>query len=88
VIDEVGPGGLFLKHRHTRVHARDRFQPEVFDRSTYEDWSRRGGKDATAVAAARVDELLASHRPEPLPERAQAAVDAVLARALSRARRG
>ena len=27
VIDEVGPGGLFLKHKHTRRHARDRFQP-------------------------------------------------------------
>ena len=87
VIDEVGPGGLFLKHRHTRVHARDRFQPAIFDRSTYEDWSRRGGKDATAVAAARVDELLATHRPDPLPASAQAAVDAVVARALDRARR-
>ncbi len=66
----------------------DRFQPAVFDRSTDEDWSRRGGKDATAVAAVRVDELLATHRPEPLPARAQEAVDAVLARALDRARRG
>jgi trimethylamine--corrinoid protein Co-methyltransferase len=87
VIDAVGPGGLFLKHRHTRRHARDRFQPRVFDRSTYEDWSARGGEDATAVAAARVDELLATHRPEPLPAKAQEAVDAVVARALARARR-
>ena len=87
VIDEVGPGGLFLKHKHTRVHARDRFQPAIFDRSTYEDWQRRGGKDATAVAAERVDELLATHRPEPLPASVQAAVDDVVARALDRARR-
>jgi trimethylamine--corrinoid protein Co-methyltransferase len=87
VIDEVGPGGLFLKHKHTRRHARDRFQPAIFDRSTYEDWRRRGGKDATAVAAERVDELLATHRPEPLPASIQAAVDDVVARALDRARR-
>jgi len=87
VIDEVGPGGLFLKHKHTRRHARDRFQPAIFDRSTYEDWRRRGGKDATEVAAERVDELLATHRPEPLPARAQKGVDDVLARALDRARR-
>ena len=84
---KVGPGGLFLKHKHTRVHARDRFQPAIFDRSTHEDWQRRGGKDATAVAAERVDELLATHRPEPLPARTQAAVDDVVARALDRARR-
>jgi len=87
VIDEVGPGGLFLKHKHTRRHARDRFQPAIFDRSTYEDWRRRGGKDATEVAAERVDELLATHRPEPLPARAQKGVDEVLARALGRVRR-
>jgi trimethylamine--corrinoid protein Co-methyltransferase len=87
VIDEVGPGGLFLKHKHTRRHARDRFQPAVFDRSTFEDWGRRGGKDATEVAAERVDELLATHRPEPLPASAQTAVDDIVARALDRARR-
>jgi trimethylamine--corrinoid protein Co-methyltransferase len=87
VIDEVGPGGLFLKHKHTRRHARDRFQPAIFDRSTYDDWQRRGGRDATAVAAARVDELLATHRPEPLPASVRSAVEDVVSRALDRARR-
>ena len=39
------------------------------------------------MAAERVNELLATHRPEPLPAIIQAAVDDVVARALSRARR-
>ena len=30
--------------RHTRNHARDRYQPALFDRSTYEDWKTRGGE--------------------------------------------
>jgi trimethylamine--corrinoid protein Co-methyltransferase len=85
VIDEVGPGGLFLKHRHTRLHARERFQPKLFDRSTYEDWTRRGAKDATAVAAQRVDELLAEHRPQPLSSTSEAAIQAVLEKAEARA---
>ena len=63
VIDEVGPGGVFLKHKHTRRHARDRFQPRVFERESYDDWLAHGGLDATARAAARVDEILASHEP-------------------------
>jgi trimethylamine--corrinoid protein Co-methyltransferase len=88
VIDEVGPGGLFLKHRHTRRHARERFQPRLFDRSSYEDWSRRGAKDTTAVAAERVDELLAGHRPQPLSSQASSAVQAVLEKAEARVGRG
>jgi trimethylamine---corrinoid protein Co-methyltransferase len=86
VIHEVGPGGLFLKHRHTRTHARDRFQPRLFDRSTYEDWRRRGAKDTTAAAAERVDRLLAEHKPEPLSSSAAAAIQAVLEKAERRVR--
>jgi len=81
-IEEVGPGGLFLKHRHTRRHARERFDGRVFDRRSHADWSAGGpaggGADATQVAAARVDEILAGHRPEPLPADVAAAVHAVV----------
>ncbi len=97
VIDQVGPGELFLKHRHTRVHARDRWQPQVFDRRSREEWlaggaggpaaaGRTGGLDATAVAAARVERILAEHEVPPLPPLADAAIEAVVARAEARAR--
>ena len=97
VIDEVGPGELFLKHRHTRRHARDRWQPQVFDRRSREEWlaggaggpaaaGSHGGLDATAVAAARVERILAEHDVPPLPPLADAAVEAVVARAEARAR--
>ena len=78
VIDQVGPGGLFLKHKHTRRHARDRFQPQVFERASHEDWLASGGLDATARAAARVDAILASHAPEPLPNDTLRALRAVV----------
>ncbi len=96
-IEAVGPGGLFLKHRHTRVHARDRWQPQVFDRRSRDEWLAGGaggpaaagsasGLDATAVAAARVEQILAEHRAPPLPPEADAAIEAVLARAEARVR--
>jgi len=82
VIEEVGPGGLFLKHKHTRRHARERFSGRVFDRRLHQDWAAdgpaSGGADATQVAAARVDEILASHRPESLPVETAAAIQAVI----------
>jgi trimethylamine---corrinoid protein Co-methyltransferase len=86
VIHEVGPGGLFLKHKHTRNHARDRFQPALFDRSTYEDWKHRGAKDATMAAAELVSEILDAHEPEPLPSSATQAITEVLNKAESRVR--
>ena len=88
MIDEVGPGGLFLKHKHTRRHARDRYQPHVFERDSYDDWLAHGGLDATARAAARVDEILASHVPEPLPEDVRRALHDVVEEAESRLRTG
>jgi trimethylamine--corrinoid protein Co-methyltransferase len=97
VIDEVGPGELFLKHRHTRLHARDRWQPQVFDRRSRDEWlaggaggpaaaGPTGGLDATAVAAARVERILAEHRVPPLSADVDAAIHAVVERAERRVR--
>ena len=85
VIDEVGPGGLFLKHKHTRRHARDRFFGAIFEHDTLQGWEALGGKDATARAAARVESILAEHRPEPLPDEVRAAVRAVVEQARAEA---
>jgi trimethylamine--corrinoid protein Co-methyltransferase len=78
VIDEVGPGGLFLKHKHTRHHARDRFAGRVFDRRSHTDWAADGALSATARAAVRVEEILAAHRPEPLTADTTAAIRKVI----------
>jgi trimethylamine--corrinoid protein Co-methyltransferase len=67
VIDEVGPGGTFLKHPHTRKwFRREQYFPTIFDRRKYEDWVRRGRKDATQRAHERVEEILRDYWPEPL----------------------
>jgi trimethylamine--corrinoid protein Co-methyltransferase len=97
VIDDVGPGELFLKHKHTRRHARDRWQPQVFDRRSRDEWlaggaggpaaaGSIGGLDATAVAAARVERMLAEHEVPPLPADVDAAIHAIIERAERRVR--
>jgi trimethylamine--corrinoid protein Co-methyltransferase len=88
VIDEVGPGGLFLAHRHTRVHARDRFPGRLFDRSDRRTWLARGGQDATTRAAARVDEILGRESPYPLDASTRAQLRAIVERAEARLRGG
>jgi len=67
VIDEVGPGGSYLIHPHTRKWFRkEQYFPRLFDRRKYEDWARRGKKDAVKRATERVQEILRDHWPEPL----------------------
>ena len=67
VIHEVGPGGTFLNHPHTRKHFRkEQYFPKLFDRRKYEDWARRGRKDALQRATERVQDILKNHWPEPL----------------------
>ncbi|NIR00105.1 MAG: trimethylamine methyltransferase, partial [Gemmatimonadales bacterium] len=80
LIDEVGPGGQFLDSENTyRYYRSEHFLPRLLDRSNYERWRAAGSPDMADRANARVRELLASHRPEPLPAEAEAVVERVLA---------
>jgi trimethylamine--corrinoid protein Co-methyltransferase len=86
VIENLGPDGSFLEADHTIRHYRDRWYPSLFDRATYAAWEKRGGRTLAERAEARVDELLASHEPPPLPDAVSAAIDEILARAAATAR--
>ena len=63
VIDAVGPGGGYLGQAHTRRHARDHQRPGQQPPEAFERWAAAGGEDAVAVAARRVQDLLAAHEP-------------------------
>jgi trimethylamine---corrinoid protein Co-methyltransferase len=67
VIDEVGPDGHFISNAHTLAHFRQRWYPTLFDRSNYDGWIAKGGKDLGQRAAEKAEQLLAKHTPEPLP---------------------
>jgi trimethylamine--corrinoid protein Co-methyltransferase len=67
-IDRVGPGGHYLMDEHTLRHMRSEFfYPRLADRQSWPAWEAAGGPDSRARAAARVAELLASHRAPGLP---------------------
>jgi trimethylamine--corrinoid protein Co-methyltransferase len=64
-IRAVGPGGHFLTQKHTKQHMRDQWQPRLMDRRPYDTWAetRDGSRD---WARARAQEILGTHRPDPL----------------------
>jgi len=68
VIDKVGPGGNYLAEAHTVKHMRSElFFPKVSDRSLREKWISKGGKDARERAREIAKNILAEHKPLPIP---------------------
>jgi trimethylamine--corrinoid protein Co-methyltransferase len=75
VVREVGPGGHYLAHRHTARHIRE-FTVPKFAAAPHPSGPGALPETGRAAAAREARRLLDTHRPEPLPE----AVDAALER--------
>jgi len=69
IIRKVGPGGHFLAEKHTVDNIlKEHWIPKISDRQPYDAWEKAGAKDIIKVAREKVKEILATHKPEPLPE--------------------
>ena len=80
LINEVGPiPGFYLDKAHTRTWwRRERFMPEVTDRLGLPEWMESGKKGALDYAKERMEEILATHKPEPLTTKQEADVARIL----------
>jgi trimethylamine---corrinoid protein Co-methyltransferase len=78
-IKQVGPRKNFMGLRHTLNHIKsEHYLPRLFDRTTYETWETRGAKDIRDVAREKAREILATHKPEPLPKEVEKEFDAII----------
>jgi trimethylamine--corrinoid protein Co-methyltransferase len=80
-IARVGHGGNYLMDKHTLKHLREDWRGELSDFNSYENWRKGGSKSMDERIHAKVQRLLAEHRPAPLPEQAEAQIEAILERA-------
>lgn len=80
LIDELGPEGEYLSHDHTMAHFRKIWIPDLFVRNDRETWANAGSKSLKQRATDRVEEILAEHEPDSLPEDVAQAVKAVVQR--------
>jgi len=80
VIHAVGPGGDFLSSDHTFKHFREHWQPTLFDRRRIEDWVARGSKRLGDRLREKTLNIIAEHKPEPLPASVREEIDYVLSR--------
>lgn len=80
VIEEMGPTGNFLGHDHTIRHYKEPYYSKLADKGIYSNWHSKGATSMEQRAAKQVDDLLARHKPEPLPVEAQQAVQEIVQR--------
>ena len=81
VINKVGPGGIFLGEKHTLKHFRERWMSRLSDIDSFETWQKKGSKSIDEMAKEKVKEILATHKPEPIPEDVEKEISRILNRA-------
>ncbi|MGZ6347771.1 MAG: trimethylamine methyltransferase family protein [Anaerolineales bacterium] len=67
-IAAVGPGGNFLKQKHTLKHMREVFLPQFMDRRPFKEWEAKQD-EARDWALAKARTTLETHQPDPLDEK-------------------
>jgi trimethylamine--corrinoid protein Co-methyltransferase len=79
VVAAVGPGGDFLRTRHTRVHAHAlQWKPTMFNRVSQAHWEAEGSLDLREKARRKAIGILADHRPQPLPANLKKTMDSLV----------
>jgi trimethylamine--corrinoid protein Co-methyltransferase len=80
VVEELGPTGTYLEHKHTLRHFKEPFYSKLADKGTYSQWTERGATTMEQRAAQEVDRILAKHQGEPLPADVQRDIKKIVAR--------
>jgi len=80
LIDEVGPvPGHFLNKAHTRKWWKTmQYLPMAADRLPYPEWLKTGKKTARDYAKSKMQEIVATHKPEPLTADQERGIEEVL----------
>jgi trimethylamine--corrinoid protein Co-methyltransferase len=78
-IHSVGPAGHFLDSQHTFQHFRkEQWQPTVLNRAAFEVWSQQGGKPMRRRVKEKLNEIIKTHQPRPLPDEVQGQISKII----------
>lgn len=86
LIDRVGPGGDFLCEKETAKRCRTEiWTSTLMDRAPWVNWEAAGALTMQDRVHARVQDILATHRPPPLPDSAAERIEHILREVKARA---
>jgi trimethylamine--corrinoid protein Co-methyltransferase len=76
---KVGLSCNYLAEMHTAIHCRtELWQPRYYKSCRREEWGQKGKKDLIDIIDEDLQEILATHRPEPLPDQVKKQIDDML----------
>ena len=79
IIKKVGTGGTFLNTKQTRtLWQTEDYMPKVYDKTAYQEWVNTGKKTVIELARERMEEILATHKPDPLTDQQEKDVENIL----------
>jgi trimethylamine--corrinoid protein Co-methyltransferase len=82
VIGKVGPGGGYLTEDHTYKHWKNElWHPKLANRDNPDGWKAKGRKTYGEVCTQKALNVLATHKPAPLPEGTVARLAEIVAEA-------
>jgi trimethylamine--corrinoid protein Co-methyltransferase len=85
LIEKVGPRGYFLSERQSASLSRvETWVPNLIDRDAFEIWKKKGGKSMEDRINLKLQNILDTHTPAPLPSRTIARIKDILTRAEKR----
>jgi trimethylamine--corrinoid protein Co-methyltransferase len=85
IIHEVGPGGNFLAHSQTLKYCREEhWMPHFINRQSLETWQKMGGKPYREMVIEKVLDILSTHQPDRLTDKAIKRLDAIIAKSADR----
>jgi trimethylamine--corrinoid protein Co-methyltransferase len=85
LIDQIGPGGEFMSTKETARRCRaEIWDPTLMDRRPWVNWEAAGALTMYDRTQGRLREILATHKPPPLPDGAAEKIKAVLQAAEAR----
>ncbi|HEY3314656.1 MAG TPA: trimethylamine methyltransferase family protein [Bacillota bacterium] len=81
VIKEVGIGGNYLSHKHTRAHMREIWRPTIVDRSPLQVWETSGRAGAFEKATEIAQKTIREYETQPLAPEAQRELEEIIRKA-------
>jgi trimethylamine--corrinoid protein Co-methyltransferase len=89
LIDQVGPAGEFMSQKVTARRCRvEIWNPRLMDRQPWVNWELEGSQTMHDRIRTRLWEILATHAPPSLPDRAQEEIESILSAAEARIAQG
>jgi len=80
LMKKVGPRGQFLMEEHTLKYLRSKehWEPSLSNREIYEHWKKAGFPSIVETANRKVEEILDSHYPKPLPAKVKKKMEQIV----------